>query len=324
MATKVTTRFRERLNRPELFIMPGGFSPLFARMAEVIGFEAFFIAGSQTSAFLYGVPDVGILGLRDMVDHARHLAARCAIPIQVDADTGYGNAVNVYFAVQEFVRAGVAAINIEDQEAPKKSGTVAGRRCISKEEALGKIRAAVAAKNEVDPDFVICARCDVMGSEGGSFPEALDRSIAYIEQGGADYVWLNNVTTRDEIREACTKIPAPVLAHFGGDREPPPSTHELRALGARIALYPTIAASASVQAAWQILNDLKGRGSPAIDDWARQFRSSPWGPASQSQLVNADFVRELEAQFIPDELQRDYEHTFGHSPTFETKGDRSG
>jgi len=182
--------------------MPGGFSPLLAKMAEVVGFEAYFIAGSQTSAFLYGVPDVGIIGLRDMVDHARHVAARCTIPIQVDADTGYGNAVSVYYATQEFVRAGVAAINIEDQEAPKKSGTVAGRRCIGKAEAIGKIQAAVAAKNELDPDFVICARCDVMGSEGGSFAEALDRSIAYIKEGGADYIWLNNVTTRDELREA--------------------------------------------------------------------------------------------------------------------------
>ena len=318
MATKVTTRFRERLSHPEMLVMPGGFSPLLARMAEEVGFEAYFIAGSQTSAFLYGVPDVGIIGLRDMVDHARHVAARCTIPIQVDADTGYGNAVSVYYAVQEFVRAGVAAINIEDQEAPKKSGTVAGRRCISKQESIGKIQAAVAAKNEIDPDFVICARCDVMGSEGGSFPEALDRSIAYIEEGGADFIWLNNVTTRDELREACERIPAPVLPLWGGPL-PGPNTEELRALGARIALYPTIAATVAVQAAWQILNDLKSRGSLAIDDWAKQFRTSPWGAATQSKLVNAGLVRALEERFIPDELQRDYEHTFGHAPALESK-----
>jgi 2-methylisocitrate lyase-like PEP mutase family enzyme len=318
LADKVTTRFKQRINRPELFVMPGGFSPLLAKMAEAVGFEAYFIAGSQTSAFLYGVPDVGIIGLRDMVDHARHVAARCTIPIQVDADTGYGNAVSVYYATQEFVRAGVAAINIEDQEAPKKSGTVAGRRCISKAEALGKIQAAVAAKNELDPDFVICARCDVMGSEGGSFAEALDRSIAYIKEGGADYIWLNNVTTRDELREACQKIPAPVLPLWGGT-PPAPNTEELRTLGARIALYPTIAASVAVQAAWQILNDLKERGSPAIEDWAKSFRTSKWGSGSSAELVRADFVRELEEQFIPADLQRDYETTFGHNPVFEKK-----
>src|SRR5579862_9175298 len=115
-------RLRELLKRPELLVMPGGFSPLLAHMTELAGFEAFFLAGSQTSAFLYGLPDVGIVGLRDMVDHARHLAARCDIPIFADADTGYGNAVGVHFTVQEYIRAGVAGMHIEDQEAPKRSG----------------------------------------------------------------------------------------------------------------------------------------------------------------------------------------------------------
>src|SRR5579862_9942402 len=88
-------KFREILQRPRLTVMPGGFSPLYARLAEEAGFQCFFLAGSQLSAFLYGVPDNGIIGLRDLVDHARHMAARCDIPIMVDGDTGYGNAVNV-------------------------------------------------------------------------------------------------------------------------------------------------------------------------------------------------------------------------------------
>jgi 2-methylisocitrate lyase-like PEP mutase family enzyme len=139
-------RFRELLARDTLTVMPGGFSPLYARLAEQAGFETFFLAGSQLSAFLYGVPDNGIIGLRDLVDHARHMAARTTIPIFVDADTGFGNAVNVHFTVQEVIRSGVAGLQIEDQEAPKKSATSAGRRCISIDEAVGKIRAAVAAR----------------------------------------------------------------------------------------------------------------------------------------------------------------------------------
>jgi 2-methylisocitrate lyase-like PEP mutase family enzyme len=246
------------------------------------------------------------------------VAARCTIPIQVDGDTGYGNAVSVHYAVQEFVRAGVAAVNLEDQEAPKKSGTVAGRRCISKEEALGKIRAAVAAKNDIDPDFVICARCDTMGSEAGSFDEALDRSIAYVQEGGADFVWLNNVTTREEIREACARIPAPVLPLWGG-KGPAPDIEELRALGARIALYPTVAASAAFQAAWDVLNDLKQRGTVALAERAQRYRESPWGPGILSDIVDADLVRELEERYVPADQQRDYEHTFGHSPAFESR-----
>src|SRR5207249_681059 len=108
-------------------------------------------------------------------------------------------------------RSGVAAINIEDQEAPKKSATQAGRRCISKEEMVGKIKAAVAAKNAVDPDFLICARCDVLGAEGSDFEDSVQRCIAYVKEGGADFVWLNSVPTREEIKEACARIPAPVL-----------------------------------------------------------------------------------------------------------------
>ena len=137
---------RALLAGSELVVMPGGFSPVYARMAQEIGFTSFFLAGSQMSGFLLGVPDTGILGLRDIVDHARHAAACTTIPLLLDADTGFGNAVNVHYSVQEIVRSGVAALNIEDQEAPKKSPTGGGRRCIPLDEAVGKVRAAVAAR----------------------------------------------------------------------------------------------------------------------------------------------------------------------------------
>src|ERR1700688_1633114 len=133
-------KFREILARKTLTVVPGGFSPLYARLAQQAGFETFFLAGSQLSAFLYGVPDNGIIGLRELTDHAHQMAAHSEIPILVDADTGFGNAVNVYYAVREVVQSGVAAMSIEDQEAPKKSATNAGRRCISMSEAVGKIK----------------------------------------------------------------------------------------------------------------------------------------------------------------------------------------
>src|SRR5436305_8965919 len=99
-----TTLLKELIQRREPLIMPGGFSPYLARIAQEAGFEAYFLAGSQTAAYLYGLPDVGIMGMRDLVDHARHLAARCDIPILCDADTGFGNAVGTYFTVQEYIR----------------------------------------------------------------------------------------------------------------------------------------------------------------------------------------------------------------------------
>ena len=107
---------RKLLNRQKILVMPGGFSPLLAKIAQEAGFEAYFLAGSQLSAFMYGYPDTGVLGLRDVIDHARHIAARVDIPLLVDFDTGFGNAVTAWYAVQECVRAGTAALQIEDQE----------------------------------------------------------------------------------------------------------------------------------------------------------------------------------------------------------------
>src|SRR4029077_12343249 len=116
MQNKITSRFAELLKRPELLVMSGGFSPLHARMSEVLGYEAFFMSGSQVCAYVYGYPDVGLVGLSEMVEAVRRLTAACNIPIFADADTGYGNAVNVYHTVQAYIRAGAAGLHIEDQE----------------------------------------------------------------------------------------------------------------------------------------------------------------------------------------------------------------
>src|ERR687895_603106 len=221
MAAKLTTRFRELLKRPEILVMSGGFSPLHARMSEVLDYDAFFMSGSQVAAYVYGYPDVGLLGLSEMVEAVRRITNVTRIPIFADADTGYGNAVNAYYTVQAYIRAGAAGLHIEDQEAPKKSGTLAGRRLISVEEAVGKFKAAVAAKKELDADFVVCARCDSIGSEGGSFQDAVERSIQYVNEAGVDAIWMNTLTKRAEIEEACRCIPAPVIAPYYGPRPSP-------------------------------------------------------------------------------------------------------
>ena len=196
--------------------MSGGFSPLHARMSEILGYEAFFMSGSQVAAYVFGYPDVGLLGLNEMVECVRRITNVTDIPVFADADTGYGNAVNVYYTVQAYIRAGAAGLHIEDQEAPKKSGTQAGRRLISVEEAIGKYRAAMAAKKDLDQDFVVCARCDAIGSEGGNFEAAVQRGIAYVKEAGVDAVWMNTLTEREQIAEACRRIPAPVIAPYYG------------------------------------------------------------------------------------------------------------
>src|SRR4051812_2365481 len=306
-----TTRFRELIASPEPLIMPGGFSPYLARMAEVVGFQSFFLAGSQTAAYLYGLPDVGIMGMRDIVDHARHLAARCAIPIFADADTGYGNAVSVHFTVQEYIRAGVAGMHIEDQEFPKKSGLHAGRRCISVEEAVGKYRAAVAARDALDPDFVICARCDLIGAEGGTFEGAIERATTYLREGGVDMVWLNSMNTREEIREVCRRVPGPVMVSYYG-APPTPSLDEWRELGPAVVIFPACVASAAAQAAWDFLHDLQDQGPAAMDAWKAKGDTSRWGRPTTDTLLGDDFVVQLEERYIPADLRRDYDGTFGH------------
>jgi 2-methylisocitrate lyase-like PEP mutase family enzyme len=294
--------------------MPGGFSPLHARMSEVLGYEAFFMAGSQVAAYLYGYPDVGLLGLSEMTEAVRRIASVTEIPVFADADTGYGNAVNVYYTVQAYIRAGAAGLHIEDQEAPKKSGTLAGRRLVSEEEAVGKLKAAVAAKRELDPDFVICARCDSVGSEGGSFEDAVERSVRYVEEAGVDAVWVNTLTAREQIAEACRRIPAPVIAPYYGVR-PSPGFEEFEKLGVAAVLYPSLTTANGLQATWELMHQFKERGPVVLEEWNARARASAAGmvPRTEEPMLPADKIRRLEEEFIPKDLQRDYARTFGHN-----------
>jgi 2-methylisocitrate lyase-like PEP mutase family enzyme len=314
MQTKTTKRFRELLERPELLVMSGGFSPLHARMSEVLGYDAFFMSGSQVAAYVYGYPDVGLLGLSEMVDSVRRLTTACRTPIFADADTGYGNSVNAYYTVQAYIRAGAAGLHIEDQEAPKKSGTLAGRRLISREEAIGKYQAAVTAKNEIDPDFVVCARCDSIGLEGGGFNDAIERSIAYVKEAGVDAIWVNTLTKREEIEEVCRRIPAPVIAPYYGPR-PSPTFDEFQKLGASAVLYPSLTTANGLQATWELLHEFKERGPVVLEEWNKKAQASAWGmvPRTQDPILPAEKIRQLEDNFIPKELQRDYATTFGHN-----------
>ena len=294
--------------------MSGGFSPLHARMSEVLGYEAFFMSGSQVAAYVYGYPDVGLLGLHEMVESVRRITNVTEIPVFADADTGYGNAVNVYYTVQAYIRAGAAGLHIEDQEAPKKSGTLAGRRLISIEEAIGKYQAAMAAKKDLDADFVVCARCDSIGSEGGNFEDAVKRGIAYVKESGVDAVWMNTVTEREQIAEACRRIPAPVIAPYYGPR-PSPTFDEFQKLGAAAVLYPSLTTANGLQSTWEILHEFKEHGPGVLEEWNKKAQASKYGmvPRTQDPILPSEKIRKLENDFIPQDLQRDYNKTFGHN-----------
>jgi 2-methylisocitrate lyase-like PEP mutase family enzyme len=314
MKTKSTTRLKELLAQPELLVMSGGFSPLHARMSEITGYQAFFMSGSQVAAYVYGYPDVGLLGLNEMVESVRRITNVTDIPVFADADTGYGNAVNVYYTVQAYIRAGAAGLHIEDQEAPKKSGTLAGRRLISVEEAVGKYRAAVAAKRELDADFVVCARCDSVGSDGGNFEDAVRRGVAYAKDAGVDAVWMNTMTEREQIAEACRRIPVPVIAPYYGPK-PSPTFDEFHKLGVSAVLYPSLTTANGLQSTWEVLQEVKERGPVVLDEWNKKAQASKYGmvPRTQDPILPAKKIIQLEDDFIPKELQRDYDKTFGHN-----------
>jgi 2-methylisocitrate lyase-like PEP mutase family enzyme len=216
--------------------------------------------------------------------------------------------------VQAYIRAGAAGLHIEDQEAPKKSGTLAGRRLISVEEAIGKFRAAVAAKKELDADFVVCARCDSIGSEGGGFDDAVKRGIAYVQEAGVDAVWMNTLTEREQIAEACRRIQAPVIAPYYGPR-PSPTFEEFQKLGAAAVLYPSLTTANGLQSTWEVLHEFKERGPVVLDEWNKKAQSSPYGvvPRTQDPILPAKKIVQLEDDFIPKALQRDYDKTFGHN-----------
>jgi len=199
-----------------------------------------------------------------------------------------------------------------DQQFPKRSGTGAGRICISQEEAIGKYRAAMAAKQDLDPDFVICARCDLIGAEGGSVEASIERCIAYKEEAGVDLIWLNNVQTIEDMIEAAKRIPGPVIPHFGGP-PPEPTLQQLEDWGIAAAIYPGMTTGIGLQATWELINDFKERGSIANKD-ARAKMSGKWGNVRFDTFAqfSKDDITRIENDFLPKEQQRDYESTFGH------------
>jgi methylisocitrate lyase len=286
-------------------------------MLESLGFEGMFMPGSQTNIYEYGMPDVGLMSMREMVDAARRITAVSDIPVLMDGDTGWGNVLNVYRTVQEAAWAGVACISLEDQEAPKKSGTSAGRRCISQEEAIGKLRAAVAARDEAGSDMLICARTDLIGGQVGdrvgTFEEAVERCIAFVEDGGADVIWINTVETFDQMREACQRIPGPVIPLYGG-RPPMPTLEEWDQIGASAVLFPAMTTAVAFQAVWELMNDFKERGVAALRDSQQKARNGKWGPVKFSDYVvpSPSKVLEMEERYLPKEQQRDYKSTWGH------------
>jgi 2,3-dimethylmalate lyase len=253
-------RLRVLLDSGQTIVAPGAFDSLSARLVEEAGFPAVYMTGFGTSAALLGRPDVGLLTMTEMAGNAGRIAECVDIPVIADADTGYGNPLNVIRTVGAYEAAGVAGIHIEDQVAPKKCGHLEGKQVIPAEEMVQKIRAAVEARAQ--PEFVIIARTDARATEG--LERALQRGRMYRE-AGADVLFIEALTSEAEAEEAARAFPGvPLLFNWAeGGKTPPISLDRLRELGYRIVIFPLSTLLAATGAMRRILQEIARAGTPA-------------------------------------------------------------
>lgn len=250
---------REAIESPGIVVAPGVYDGISAKVVESLGFSTAVISGAGVSNSRLGKPDFGILNLSENVAQASTIADAVDIPVQADADTGYGNAVNVHHTVRRFDEAGVAAVMIEDQQWPKRCGHMEGKEVVSMEEMCGKVRAAVDARDEADSDLVVKARTDAAGTHG--VEEAVRRLNAYADRG-ADLTFADALLTEEDIEYVCENLDAPVAVNMGyGIRERPTtplrSAARLEELGVDMVSFPRLITGAAVKGMQRALATLQ-------------------------------------------------------------------
>lgn len=250
------TQLRQLVEARRGVIVPGAFNALSARVIEDLGFEAIYVTGAGVTNMWFGMPDQGFMGLAEIADHTARIRDAVSVPLIVDADTGFGNALNVRHTVRTLERAGADCIQFEDQVAPKRCGHFSGKEVISTEEAVSKIKAAVDARR--DPDLLIMARTDAAATHG--FEAAVERARKFAE-AGADILFVEAVTTAQEVRTLPQRLSRPqVMNMVIGGKTPIFSATELAELGYGIVLYANAAlqgATAGMQKALTVLRDAR-------------------------------------------------------------------
>jgi 2-methylisocitrate lyase-like PEP mutase family enzyme len=280
---KATTRLRQLLGQPDLIVAPGAYDGITARLVEQAGFPAVYMTGAGTS-MARGFPDFGLLGMSEMVDNATVMVRTVDIPLIADADTGYGNELNVTRTVREFEARGVAGIHVEDQASPKRCGHLDGKEIIPAAEFVSKIRAAGAARR--DPDFLIIARTDSRAVAG--FDEAIARANAALA-AGADLAFVEAVQTAEELALVPQRVKGPCLLNVvPGGKTPRVTMQEAQALGYRLAILPGLLLTAMMVAADHALRAMKETGAPAdaakgasVMDTFRRFGADEWNALRQ-------------------------------------------
>jgi 2-methylisocitrate lyase-like PEP mutase family enzyme len=264
-------KLRHLLSQPEILVVPGAADALTARLIEDTGFSAVYASGAGIANMLFALPDIGLLTMTEMIEPIHRIVKAVNVPVIADADTGYGNAVNVTRTVQAYEEAGVAAIQLEDQVTPKKCGHFNGKEVVSAEEMAQKVHAAVRARNEM----LVIARTDSLATHG--MEEAIRRANLYA-RAGADLIFVEAPTRKDQIAVLPGRIQAPLVFNMTEGAKTPVLSHdELQSMGYRVVIHPNLAmriAARAIQSALAVLQ--KTRGSellvPAMLEWNERQR----------------------------------------------------
>lgn len=299
-------KFRQLLKDEDYVFTGGIYSPLDAQIAERAGMKAIYMSGYSV-AMANGWPDMGFLTMTEMTRTASVIASAVDIPVIADADDGYGNALSTMRTVQEFMKTGVAGIHLEDQRFPKRCGHIAGKTIVSREEALGKFRAAVDTRNRLDPDFVLIARTDAYGAVDGSLDEAIWRGRAYAD-AGVDLVWceLSNASREPAIqfakamRQTHPDLPLAFnySSSFRWSSDPNPFLfRELGDLGYKFIFITLYAAHAGMFAVWNAMEDLAKNQEQA--QWTLEKMKAGHPTESHHVMARVAHFQELERMYIP-------------------------
>ena len=268
-------------------VIPGVYDAIGAKIAEKVGFDAMFQTGYGTSATLFGMPDYGFIGATETVDNARRISNAISVPLIVDSDTGYGNALSVWKLVKELESAGAAGIFLEDQKWPKRCGHMQGKEVIPQEEYTEKLGAAIDARE--NKDFIIVARTDARATEG--LDKAIERGLQN-KKTGADAIFIEAPRTLNEMKKIGKEIKTPLVANMiEGGATPMNSAQTLNKIGFNIVLYPLSVLFANTFATMNILQELKNKGTTS------KYKQKVVNFDQFNSLVELDKFRKMERKY---------------------------
>jgi 2-methylisocitrate lyase-like PEP mutase family enzyme len=305
---------RNLLEKGELPFIPFVGTSDQAQLSEKVGFKAVGVSGSAVSTQILGLPDAGLITMTELVQIVGYICHAVNVPVMVDCDTGFGNAINVRRTVASMIGAGAAGLFIEDQVSPKRCGYVKGKEVISLEEAVGKYRAAIDVRDELDPDFIVMARTDARTAVGGSLEEVIRRGKAYLD-AGSDILFLSGLQSRDEIKQVRSALKDRLRLLSGSFLaiQPPLTQKEIEEFS--ICLVGYVIRPIGLMAMYDFLQGFKEGGFDFSNEFEKKHQNHPMGGSNihfgAFDLSGLPKVAEWEKRYLPSEQLEKYESSIG-------------